>query len=36
LYRKATRRGSNIAYDALRNLYDEIRPKDFEFQIEER
>jgi TPR repeat protein len=36
LYRKATRRGSNIAYDALRNMYDEIRPKDFEFQIEER
>lgn len=34
-YRKATNRGSQIAYNALVRLYDEIRPKDLEFQIQE-
>ncbi len=32
-YRKAAQRGSQVAYDALRTLYDEIRPKEMEFQI---
>jgi TPR repeat protein len=34
-YRKAAHRGSTAAYNALRNLYDEIRPSDPEFQIQE-
>ncbi len=34
-YRKAAHRGSTGAYDALRSLYDEIRPSDPEFQIPE-
>ena len=33
LYRKAAQRGSKIAYDALKELYDEIRPKEREFRI---
>ena len=35
LYRKASQRGSNAAYSALKNLYDEIRPSDAEFRIAE-
>lgn len=35
LYRKASQRGSKIAYDALRSLYDELRPKDAGFQVQE-
>ena len=34
-YRRAASRGSETAYLALRRLYDEIRPKDREFQIDE-
>ncbi len=33
-YRKAAQRGSTVAYGALRNLYDEIRPPDAKFQIQ--
>jgi uncharacterized protein len=32
-YRKACQRGSKAAYNALRDIYDGIRPKDPEFQI---
>ena len=35
LYRRAAQRGSNAAYDALRNFYDDLRPNDPEFQIAE-
>ena len=34
-YRKAARRGSEAAYNALREMYDAIRPVDSEFQIGE-
>ena len=34
-YRKAYQRGSMAAYNALRELYDEIRPDDPEFRIPE-
>lgn len=34
-YRKASQRGSKLAYNALRALYDELRPKDAHFQIED-
>lgn len=34
-YRRAAGRGSETAYLALRRLYDEIRPEDREFQIDE-
>lgn len=34
-YRRAAGRGSETAYLALRRLYDDIRPEDREFQIEE-
>lgn len=33
-YRKAARRGSRFAYDALRALYDERRPGDPEFSVD--
>jgi uncharacterized protein len=33
LYRHAAGRGSQVAYDALRKLYDELRPSDSEFQL---
>lgn len=33
LYRQAARRGNEAAYNSLRNMYDEIRPNDEEFQI---
>ncbi len=33
LYRTAARRGSQDAFRALKNMYDEIRPKGKEFQI---
>lgn len=32
-YRKAAQRGSGIAYSALRQMYDEIRPNNPEFRI---
>ena len=35
LYRKASQRGSNAAYAALKNMYDGIRPPDPEFRIAE-
>jgi TPR repeat protein len=35
LYRRAAQRGSQIAYDALRKMYDGIRPNAPEFQLEE-
>jgi len=35
LYRDAAQRGSAAAYHALRDLYDDIRPKDSEFQVPE-
>lgn len=34
-YRKAAQRGSVAAYNALRGFYDEIRPGDPEFQIQD-
>jgi TPR repeat protein len=34
-YRRAAQRGSKSAYEALRKLYDDIRPDDPEFQIDE-
>ncbi len=34
LYRKAAQRGSNAAYSALKELYDQIRPRDPDFQID--
>ncbi len=34
-YRKALQRGSKIAYEALRKMYDEFRPDDAEFQLQE-
>jgi TPR repeat protein len=34
-YRKAAQRGSRTAYDALRTLYDDRRPDDPEFNVEE-
>jgi len=34
-YRKAYQRGSKAAYNALRDIYDGIRPNDPEFQISE-
>ena len=34
-YRQAARRGSQIAYEALKRSYDELRPKELEFQLEE-
>jgi TPR repeat protein len=35
LYRKASQRGSNAAYTALRSMYDEIRPADPDFRVDE-
>jgi TPR repeat protein len=35
LYREAAQRGSRAAYDALRKSYDDIRPNDAEFRVEE-
>lgn len=35
LYRLAMRRGSKIAYEALKKLYDELRPNDQEFQLKD-
>ncbi|TLY29739.1 MAG: sel1 repeat family protein [Ignavibacteria bacterium] len=35
LYRKASQRGSNAAYSALKNMYDGIRPPDPRFRIAE-
>jgi len=32
-YRQAAQRGNEAAYNSLRNMYDEIRPSDEEFQI---
>jgi TPR repeat protein len=34
-YRRAYQRGSLAAYNALREIYDEIRPDDPEFRIPE-
>ncbi len=34
-YRKAAQRGSRMAYDALRNLYDGRRPDDSEFSVDD-
>ena len=33
LYRQAAQRGNEAAYNSLRNMYDEIRPDEEEFQI---
>lgn len=33
LYRQASQRGNEAAYNSLRNMYDKIRPKDEMFQI---
>ncbi len=35
LYRKCATRGSQSAYDALRRMHNEVRPKDKEFQLSE-
>ncbi len=35
LYREAAQRGSRAAYDALKKSYDDIRPNDAEFRVEE-
>jgi hypothetical protein len=34
-YRKAAQRGSTIAYNALRSLYDELRPSEAVFRMED-
>ena len=34
MYRKAAQRGSQMAYRALRNMYDALRPGEAEFRIE--
>jgi TPR repeat protein len=34
-YRKAAQRGSSIAYNALRSLYDELRPSEHVFRMED-
>ncbi len=34
-YRQAAQRGSRMAYDALRNLYDDRRPEDSEFNVDD-
>lgn len=33
-YREAAQRGSTVAYNALKNLYDDLRPKEDEFQVD--
>jgi len=35
LYRNAANRGSAIAFDALKRLYDSVRPKEKEFEVRE-
>ncbi len=35
LYRKSARRGSRAAFDELKKLYDDLRPRDSEFAIED-
>ena len=34
-YRESAQRGSQLAFQSLKNLYDEIRPHENEFHVEE-
>jgi TPR repeat protein len=34
-YRQAARRGSKVAYSALKEMYDSLRPKEIEFQVQD-
>jgi TPR repeat protein len=34
MYRKAAQRGSQMAYRALKKMYDAVRPESEEFKIE--